>query len=32
VAIRIEIQMAAPGGRAMDFATRVTVPMAIAQW
>jgi prepilin-type N-terminal cleavage/methylation domain-containing protein len=32
VAVRIELQMAAPGGRAMDFATRVTVPMAIATW
>ena len=32
VAVAIQIQMAAPGGRVMDFATQVTVPMAIAQW
>jgi len=32
VAVAIQIQMAAPGGRPMDFATQVTVPMAIAQW
>ncbi len=32
VAVAIQIQMAAPGGHAMDFATQVTVPMAIAQW
>lgn len=32
VAIRVELEMAAPGGRAMDFATRITVPMAITQW
>ena len=25
-------EMAAPGGRVMDFATQVTVPMAMAQW
>jgi prepilin-type N-terminal cleavage/methylation domain-containing protein len=31
-AVAIEIQMAAPGGRVMDFATQVTVPMAIQQW
>jgi prepilin-type N-terminal cleavage/methylation domain-containing protein len=32
VAVAIQIQMAAPGGRVMDFATQVTVPMAIEQW
>lgn len=32
IAVAIQIQMAAPGGRVMDFATQVTVPMAIAQW
>jgi prepilin-type N-terminal cleavage/methylation domain-containing protein len=32
VAVAIQIQMAAPGGRLMDFATQVTVPMAINQW
>ena len=32
VAVAIQIQMAAPGGRVMDFATQVTVPMGIAQW
>jgi prepilin-type N-terminal cleavage/methylation domain-containing protein len=32
VAVAIQIQMAAPGGRVMDFATQVTVPMAIQQW
>jgi prepilin-type N-terminal cleavage/methylation domain-containing protein len=32
IAVGIQIQMAAPGGRVMDFATQVTVPMAIAQW
>ena len=32
VAVAIQIQMAAPGGRVMDFATQVTVPMAITQW
>lgn len=32
VAVAIQIQMGAPGGRVMDFATQVTVPMAIAQW
>lgn len=32
VAVAIQIQMAAPGGRVMAFATQVTVPMAIAQW
>jgi prepilin-type N-terminal cleavage/methylation domain-containing protein len=32
VAVAIEIQMAAPGGRVMDFATQVTLPMAIQQW
>jgi prepilin-type N-terminal cleavage/methylation domain-containing protein len=31
-AVAIQIQMAAPGGRVMDFATQVTVPMAIQQW
>src|ERR1700691_5862259 len=30
--IAVEIQMAAPGGRVMDFATQVTVPMAMQQW
>jgi hypothetical protein len=32
VAVAIQIQMASPGGRSMDFATQVTVPMAIQQW
>ncbi len=32
IAVAIQIQMAAPGGRVMDFATQVIVPMAIAQW
>ncbi len=32
VAVAIQIQMAAPGGQVMDFATQVTVPMAILQW
>src|SRR5260221_2838558 len=32
VAVAIQIQMAAPGGRPMDFATQVTLPMAIQQW
>ncbi len=32
VAVAVQIQMAAPGGRLMDFATQVTVPMAIQQW
>lgn len=32
VAVAIQIQMAAPGGRVMDFATQITVPMAITQW
>jgi general secretion pathway protein J len=32
VAVAIQITMAAPGGRVMDFATQVTVPMAIIQW
>jgi len=32
VAVAIQIQMAAPGGHVMDFATQVTVPMAINQW
>ncbi len=32
VAVAIQIQMAAPGGRVMDFATQVTVPMAMEQW
>jgi len=32
VAVAIQIKMAAPGGRVMDFATQVTVPMAIQQW
>ena len=32
VAVAIQIQMAAPGGQVMDFATQVTVPMAIQQW
>jgi hypothetical protein len=32
IAVGIQIQMAAPGGRVMNFATQVTVPMAIAQW
>jgi prepilin-type N-terminal cleavage/methylation domain-containing protein len=31
-AIAVQIKMAAPGGRVMDFATQVTVPMAFAQW
>ena len=32
VAVAIQIQMAAPGGRVMDFASQVIVPMAIQQW
>lgn len=32
VAVAVQIQMAAPGGRVMDFATQVTVPMSIQQW
>jgi prepilin-type N-terminal cleavage/methylation domain-containing protein len=32
IAVAIQIQMGAPGGRVMDFATQVTVPMAIQQW
>jgi prepilin-type N-terminal cleavage/methylation domain-containing protein len=32
VAVAIQIQMAAPGGHMMDFATQITVPMAIQQW
>jgi prepilin-type N-terminal cleavage/methylation domain-containing protein len=32
VAVAFQIQMAAPGGRVMDFASQVTVPMAIQQW
>jgi hypothetical protein len=32
VAVAIQIQMGAPGGRIMDFATQVTLPMAIQQW
>ncbi|MFZ0676256.1 type II secretion system protein GspJ [Candidatus Binatus sp.] len=32
VAVAIQIQMAAPGGQVMDFATQVTLPMAIQQW
>jgi prepilin-type N-terminal cleavage/methylation domain-containing protein len=32
VAVAVQIQLAAPGGRVMDFATQVTVPMAIQQW
>jgi prepilin-type N-terminal cleavage/methylation domain-containing protein len=32
VAAAIQIKMAAPGGHVMDFATQVTVPMAIQQW
>jgi len=32
VAVAIQIQMAAPGGQVMDFATQVTVPMAIQEW
>jgi hypothetical protein len=32
IAVAIQIQMAAPGGRVMDFSTQVTVPMAIAKW
>jgi general secretion pathway protein J len=32
VAVAIQVKMAAPGGRVMDFATQVTVPMAITQW
>lgn len=32
VAVAIQIAMAAPGGREMDFATQVTVPMAISEW
>jgi hypothetical protein len=32
MAVAIQIQMAAPGGHVMDFATEVIVPMAIPQW
>ena len=32
VAVAIQIRMGAPGGRVMDFATQVTLPMAIQQW
>jgi prepilin-type N-terminal cleavage/methylation domain-containing protein len=32
IAVAIQIKMAAPGGRVMDFASEVTVPMAIHQW
>jgi len=32
IAVAIQIQMGAPGGRVMDFATQVTLPMAIQQW
>jgi type II secretion system protein J len=32
VAVAIQIKMAAPGGQVMDFATQVTLPMAIQQW
>ena len=32
VAVAFQIQMAAPGGRVMDFASQVIVPMAIQQW
>ena len=32
VAVAIQIQMAAPGGRVMDFASQVIVSMAIQQW
>ena len=32
IAVAIQIQLAAPGGHMMDFATQVIVPMGIAQW
>lgn len=32
VAVVVAVSMAAPGGRAMNFATQVTVPMAITTW
>jgi prepilin-type N-terminal cleavage/methylation domain-containing protein len=32
IAVAVQIEMMAPGGRVMDFATQVTVPMGIAQW
>jgi prepilin-type N-terminal cleavage/methylation domain-containing protein len=32
VAVAIQIQMAAPGERVMDFATQVSVPMGITLW
>lgn len=32
LAVAIQIQVAAPGGRIMDFATQVSVPMSMAQW
>jgi prepilin-type N-terminal cleavage/methylation domain-containing protein len=32
IAVAVQIRMAAPGGQVMDFATQVTVPMAIQQW
>ncbi len=31
-AVAFQIQLAAPGGRVMDFATQVIVPMGIVQW
>ena len=31
-AAAVQIRMAAPGGQVMDFATQVTLPMAIQQW
>jgi prepilin-type N-terminal cleavage/methylation domain-containing protein len=32
VAVAIQIEMAAPGGHVMDFATQVLMPMAIQEW
>jgi prepilin-type N-terminal cleavage/methylation domain-containing protein len=32
VAVAIQLEMAAPGGRIMDFATQVTLPMSMTQW
>jgi prepilin-type N-terminal cleavage/methylation domain-containing protein len=32
IAMTIDLQMAAPNGTMMDFATQVTVPMAMEQW
>jgi prepilin-type N-terminal cleavage/methylation domain-containing protein len=31
-AVAVQVKLAAPGGHVMDFATQVTVPMAVNQW